>query len=91
MPGRAGKEADLIKRFDNLFRVLDQAEFGMPADLGVALEKLPRHELPPPWASLARPSRAERGAADEDSPANDIALLFDRWSRCCGMPSGAPA
>jgi hypothetical protein len=53
MPGRAGKEKDLIKSFDNLFRVLDQADFGMPADLGTAIEKLPRHELPSPWATWA--------------------------------------
>jgi hypothetical protein len=41
----------LIDRFDNLFRVLEQADFGMPADPGTALEKLPRHELPSPWAT----------------------------------------
>ena len=37
---------------------------------------------------------AESGGArsgDEGSPANDAALLFDRWSRCCDMPSGEPA
>ena len=51
MPGRTGKEEDLIKHFDHLFRVLDRVDFGMPDDLGTALEKLPRHELPPPWAT----------------------------------------
>jgi hypothetical protein len=91
MPGRAGKEEDLSKRFNNRFRVLDQADFGMPADLGTALKKLPRHELSPPCAPSARSSRAGRGAADEGSPANVAALLFDRWSRSCDMPSGESA
>jgi hypothetical protein len=51
MPERAGKEEDLIKRFDNLFHVLDQADFEMPANLGTALEKLSRHDLPSPWST----------------------------------------
>ena len=38
-----------------------------------------------------RPSPAGRGAGDEGSPANDVAMLFDRWSRCCDFPSGEPA
>jgi hypothetical protein len=81
----------LIKRFDNLFRVFDQADFGMPADLATAIEKLPRYELPSPWASSARPSQVVNGAEDEGTLANDVTLLFNRWSRCCDMPFGAPA
>jgi hypothetical protein len=62
MPGRAGKEEDLIERFDDLFRVLDRADFGMPADPGTALEKLPRHELPPPWATWVAIGLVEHAA-----------------------------
>jgi hypothetical protein len=83
LPGRAGKEEDLIKRFDNLFRVLDRADFGMPADRGAALEKLLRHECRRPGLRLR--IQAGRGAERR------IRAFQQMMSPCCSIDGARAA